>query len=155
MKIPTIFLLITILFISTISSADTASEVEAEKLLNIVGMEQVLEQSISQMLDVQLQHNTDLVPYKGVMLEFFAKYMSYESLKPDLLKMYSKAFTSEELKEINRFYATDTGKKAIEVMPALIAQGGQIGAMRVQDNIGELQAMIKAESERINNTQSQ
>ena len=34
-------------------------------------------------------------------------------------------------------------------MPSLMAQGGQIGAARVQANIGELQAMIKAESERL------
>jgi hypothetical protein len=153
------FVLITILCVSTISSADTESkeqaEREAEKLLEIVDMDQVLEQSISQMLDVQLQHNPDLVPFKGVMLEFFAKYMSYESLKPELLKMYSEVFTAAELKEINGFYATETGKKAIEVMPALIAQGGQIGAARVQENIEELQAMVKAESERIKNTQSQ
>jgi hypothetical protein len=153
------FVLITILCVSTISSADTESkeqaEREAEKLLEIVDMDQVLEQSISQMLDVQLQHNPDLVPFKGVMLVFFAKYMSYESLKPELLKMYSEVFTAAELKEINGFYATETGKKAIEVMPALIAQGGQIGAARVQENIEELQAMVKAESERIKNTQSQ
>ena len=153
------FVLITILCVSTISSADTESkeqaERESEKLLEIVDMDQVLEQSISQMLDVQLQHNPDLVPFKGVMLVFFAKYMSYESLKPELLKMYSEVFTAAELKEINGFYATETGKKAIEVMPALIAQGGQIGAARVQENIEELQAMVKAESERIKNTQSQ
>ena len=154
MKISNIFILLTFLCLSSISSSDSASEKEAEKLLSIVGMKQALEQSTSQMLDVQLQQNPALAPYKEVMLEFFNKHMSYESLKPDMLKIYSEAFTADELKEINRFYATDVGKKTIEKMPTLMAQGGQIGAARVQENIGELQAMIKAESVRIQNLQS-
>ena len=154
MKISKLFLLLSFLCVSWISAADTASEKEAEKLLNIMGMDQALEQSISQMLDLELQQNPALTPYKGVMLEFFAKHMSYESLKPDILKIYSEAFTADELKEINSFYATDAGKKTIEKMPTLMAQGGQIGAARVQENIGELQAMIKAESERIQSLQS-
>lgn len=154
MKISKLLLLLSFLCMSSISVADTASDKEAEKLLNIMGMDQAFEQSISQMLDLKLQQNPALAPYKGVILEFFSKYMSYESLKPDMLKIYSEAFTADELKEINRFYATEVGKKTIEKMPTLMAQGGQIGAARVQENIGELQEMIKAEAERIQGLQS-
>ena len=155
MKITNIFLLLSFLCMSSMSSADTASEKEAEKLLNTMGMKQALEQSISQILDIQLQQNPALSQYKGVMLEFFGKHMSYESLKPEMLKIYSEAFTADELKEINEFYATGAGKKTIEKMPTLMLQGGQIGAARVQENIGELQAMMKAEAERLEKLQSQ
>ncbi|MEM6580357.1 MAG: DUF2059 domain-containing protein [Pseudomonadota bacterium] len=118
-------------------------------------MEQALQQSVLQMLDVQLQQNPALAPYKGVILEFLNEHMSYESIKPDLLKIYSTEFTAAELREINSFYSTDVGRKTIEKMPTLMAQGSQIGAARVQENIGELQAMIRAESERIQSLQSQ
>ncbi len=155
MKISNLLLLLTFLYVSTPSSANTDSEKEAAKLLSLIGMEQVVEQSISQMLDIQLQQNPTLNPYKGVILEFLSKHMSYENLKPDLLKIYSDEFTASELREINRFYATDVGKKTIEKIPALMAQGSQIGAARIQENIGEFEAMIKAESERIQNSQSQ
>jgi hypothetical protein len=137
------------------SLADVASEKEAEKLLDMVGTQAVMEQSMSQMLDIQLQQNPALAPYKGVMMEFLNKNMSYESLKPDLVKMYSEEFTSSELREINAFYLTDVGKKSIEKMPKLMMQGGQLGATRVQENIGDLQAMIQAESERIQKLQSE
>jgi hypothetical protein len=135
--------------------ADAASEKEAEKLLDMVGTQAVMEQSMSQMLDIQLQQNPALAPYKGVMMEFLNKNMSYESLKPDLVKMYSEEFTSSELREINAFYSTNVGKKSIEKMPKLMMQGGQLGATRVQENIGDLQAMIQAESERIQKLQSE
>jgi hypothetical protein len=137
------------------SLADAASEKEAEKLLDMVGTQAVMEQSMSQMLDIQLQQNPALAPYKGVMMEFLNKNMSYESLKPDLVKMYSEEFTSSELREINAFYSTNVGKKSIEKMPKLMMQGGQLGATRVQENINDLQAMIQAESERIQKLQSE
>lgn len=144
-------------FVSVLSPAfaDSAAEEEAEKLLNAVGMDEVLSQSMAQMLDVQLQQNPALVPYKEVMLEFLGKYMSYESLKPDMIRIYSEAFTASELREINAFYATDVGRKTIEKMPVLMAQGSQIAVARVQENMGELQSMIQAESERIQKLQQQ
>ena len=150
-----VIVLITALGVSSMSLADVASEKEAEKLLDMVGTQAVMEQSMSQMLDIQLQQNPALAPYKGVMMEFLNKNMSYESLKPDLVKMYSEEFTSSELREINAFYLTDVGKKSIEKMPKLMMQGGQLGATRVQENINDLQAMIQAESERIQKLQSE
>ena len=155
MNFSIVFVLITALSMSSMSLADAASEKEAEKLLDMVGTQAVMEQSMSQMLDIQLQQNPALAPYKGVMMEFLNKNMSYESLKPDLVKMYSEEFTSSELREINAFYSTDVGKKSIEKMPTLMMQGGQLGATRVQENIGDLQAMIQAESERIQKLQSE
>ena len=155
MNLSKVFVLITALGVSSMSLADAASEKEAEKLLDMVGTQAVMEQSMSQMLDIQLQQNPALAPYKGVMMEFLNKNMSYESLKPDLVKMYSEEFTSSELREINAFYSTDVGKKSIEKMPTLMMQGGQLGATRVQENIGDLQAMIQAESERIQKLQSE
>lgn len=155
MKFSKVFVLITALGMSSMSLADAASEKEAEKLLNMVGTQEVMEQSMSQMLDIQLQQNPALAPYKGVMMEFLNENMSYESLKPELIKMYSEEFTSSELREINAFYSTDVGKKSIEKMPTLMMQGGQLGATRVQENIGDLQAMIQAESERIQKLQSE
>lgn len=155
MNFSKVFVLITALGVSSMSLADAASEKEAEKLLNMVGTQEVMEQSMSQMLDIQLQQNPALAPYKGVMMEFLNENMSYESLKPELIKMYSEEFTSSELREINAFYSTDVGKKSIEKMPTLMMQGGQLGATRVQENIGDLQAMIQAESERIQKLQSE
>jgi uncharacterized protein len=140
---------------TSIALADDASIKEAEKLLQTMGTEAALEQSMSQMLDVQLQQNPALAPYKGVMMDFFNKYMSFNSLKPEMAQAYADAFTLAELQEINTFYATDVGQKVVQEMPKLMAAGAQMGVNRVQENIGELQEMIKAESERIQLLQQQ
>lgn len=143
------------LIIAQFAYSDADSEREAEILLTTMGIEEAMTQTMSQMVDLQLQQNPTLAPFKSVMMEFFAKHMSWASLKPELLKIYSEAFSAKELREINEFYATDTGRKTIQLMPSLSAQGGQIGAARVQVNIGELQAMIKAESERLQKLSAQ
>lgn len=132
-----------------VAFADKAAETEAEILLNTLGMEVAMTQSMSQMVDLQLQNNPGMAPYKEIMLTFFDKHMNWESLKPDFKKIYSEEFTAEELRELNAFYATDIGKKSIERMPALMTKGAQIGMSRVQNNIGELQEMMKAETERL------
>ena len=147
-------LLLSLLVVSGLSFADSDSKKEAENLLNMMGMKDALEQSIEQTLQVQMQQNPTLVPFKNVMMQFFQKHMSYESLKPDMVQIYANAFTASELKELIAFYRTPTGKKTIEKMPQLMSQGGQIGAKRVQDNIQELQQSIKEEAERIKNSQT-
>lgn len=78
-----------------------------------------------------------------------------ESLKPDLIKIYTETYSVTELRVINAFYATDTGKKTIKTMPELMAKAAQLGATRMQENIGELQEMIRVETERLNNLQQQ
>ncbi|WP_204355729.1 MULTISPECIES: DUF2059 domain-containing protein [Marinobacter] len=134
---------------SSAALADAASTAEAEKLLDAINMEETLDRSISQMLDVQLNQQPSLKPYKDVMLRFFSKYMSYDNIKPDLVSIYADAFTAEELRELNAFYTTDIGQKAIRTMPDLMAKGAQMGAQRVQAHIGELRTMIAEEAERL------
>ncbi len=136
--------LVTLLHFQVAFSSDE-SKAEAETLLNSLEIETAFEQSVEQMLQLQLQQRPALAPYKKVMLQFFSKHMSYNSLRDDMIKLYAEAFTAPELKDINNFYATQTGKKTLRLMPELMAKGGQLGAQRVQDNIQELQNMIKAE----------
>lgn len=131
------------------AAADEASQKEAAKLMNAMEMEVAFERSIEQMVEVQINRNPSILPYKDVMRQFFQKYMSYEELKPEIIKLYADAFSAEELREINAFYASPTGKKTIKLMPDLMTRGAEVGSRRIQANIQELQQMIQAESERL------
>ncbi len=133
--------------------ADSESEREAEKLLTSMDMQVAMSESISNMIDLQLQQNPTLEPFKPVMMKFFNKHMSWESLKPEFVKMYARVYTAEELRDIHAFYSTDTGRKALKLMPVLMAEGGKIGAARVENNISELHAMMEAEAKRLKNAQ--
>ncbi|WP_419835011.1 DUF2059 domain-containing protein [Endozoicomonas atrinae] len=141
---------------STFSLADNSeAEKEAARLLNVMGAETAIEQSMNQMMDMQIQQNPTLLPFRHVIADFFEQHMSYESLKPEMVKLYAEEFTASELRELNAFYQTPVGQKTIEKMPVLFARGGQIGVQRVQANIHKLEAMIVAEAERLQLSETQ
>ena len=50
---------------------------------------------------MQVQQNPSIAPYEAVMKEFLAKYMSWDSLKADMIKIYMDEFTEPELGELN------------------------------------------------------
>ncbi len=127
-------------------SASTESDQQAEVLLEKLDLESLLNASIEQTLERQMQQVPAMRPYKRVMLQFFAKYMSYQALKPAMVGLYSPAFTAQELSEISAFYDTPTGKKTIRLLPELMAKGGEIGLQQVQAHMPELQQMIKDEA---------
>lgn len=118
--------------------------VEAERLFQAMDMQASLDAAINMSLESEIKANPALEPYRGVMLEFFRKYMSYESLKPEFIKVYEDAFTEEELAQIRAFQESPVGKKSMRLMPELMAAGAKVGQERVQAHIGELKAMIDA-----------
>lgn len=154
MKLLQLISMISLAIVCNFAMADAASEKQAEILLSKLNMKTAMEQSMANLIDLQIQQQPALEPFRVVMESFFSKYMSYESLKPDMVQIYAQAFTAQELKEINAFYETRTGKKTLEMMPTLMGQGGQLGARRVQSNMDELREMIQAEAQRLQEAQA-
>ncbi len=144
-------------FCSTFAAAEaiqrSGAQLEAEKLLGTMNMSRTMDQLVTNMIGLQIQQNPDMAPYRSVLLDFFGKHMNFESLQDDLIRIYVEAYSEEELKEINTFYASNVGQKTIRLMPELIAKRSQVGQQRVQDNIWELEQMIQEKSERILETQ--
>jgi hypothetical protein len=125
----------------------------AAELLQLAHMDQVLSETIDQMLALQIQQNPQLAPYEKVMKEFFDKYMGWDSLKEDFIRIYMDEFTEAELRDMIEFYKTPTGQKAVMKTPVLAARGAELGQQRVQDNIDELIQMIQAEEKRLKDEQ--
>ena len=115
----------------------------AEDLLKITGIEKQLQTAIDQTLDIQIKANPQIAPLRDVLAEFLHKYMSWDGIKDDLIKIYADAFSEEELVQITEFYKTPVGKKMVSKMPELMTKGMQLGAKKVADNQGELREMIQ------------
>jgi uncharacterized protein len=125
-------------------AADDSNAKAAEKLLNSLGMQKTLDAAVAQKVDNQIKQKLELSPYKDAMTRFYAKYMSYDNLKPDLIKMYTQTFSKQEMDEIAAFYDTPTGKKVVAKMPEIINKGVKLGADRAETNFGEMVTMIKS-----------
>jgi hypothetical protein len=130
---------------STLSADEKSHRKAAEELLLATNIESQMRTTIDQSIGLQIKANPQLAPMRGAFDRFFAKYMSWDSLKDDVISMYTGAFTEAELKEITAFYKTPTGKKMVQKMPELMSKGMQLGVSRVQANQAELQQMIQDE----------
>ncbi len=125
--------------------ADEASHRQsAEALLGSMGMEKLLAQSVDQMLQMQVKQNPAIAPFQTEMRGFLDKYMSWESMKADMIKAYTEEFTEQELKDLTAFYQTPLGQKTVQKMPSLMSKGAELGQRRIQEHLPELQAAIAA-----------
>ncbi len=124
----------------------------AEELLEAMGMETMLSQSIEGLLAIHLQQNPDLRPYQQTVLEFFHRHMSWQNLREDFVAIYSQEFSQEELVELTAFYDTPTGKKAARSLPFLMAKGADLARTRVQSNIQELQQEMARKAKELEQT---
>lgn len=121
----------------------------AERLLATLHQEKLFNGTVERMVAIQLRQNPQLAPFKDVMLKFFRKYMSYASMKGQIVNLYMGAFTEKELDDINAFYHTPTGQKTVRILPKLMSEGAQIGVQQVRAHMGELRAMIRARAEEL------
>jgi len=121
----------------------------AYALLDAMNINSLLSKTIDSALQMQLAANPALQPFEQTMQQFFATYMSGDSLRDEFAKLYVESYTEAELKEITAFYLTKTGQKSLAVTPDLMAKGSMIGQQRVQQNLPELRRMIEAEAARI------
>lgn len=154
MRLLSTVLLGTCLALAAPAYASDEGKVEAEKLLAVLDLQAAMDQSMLMALEGQIGNNPELVPYKDVVLAYMRKYMSYESLKPELIELYAGEFTASELREARQFYSSTTGRKFIASMPRLMTLGASLGSAQVQQHMGELNQMIKDETARIEAAQA-
>lgn len=114
----------------------------AETLLNTLYSEASFNQAIDQRLTAQFKVAPALQPYEPELRAFLSKYLSWASLKTELIGMYAQEFTEPELREITRFYQSPTGQKAIARVPALRQMALDIGQRRFQEHMPEFQEML-------------
>ncbi len=139
---------LTLAFAPLAHASPASHEAAVRNFFKVAKMDELMNATLVQLTDVQVNANPAMAPFKGVLLQFFTKYMSWKSLEPDLVKLYVKEFSEAEIGEITKFYQTPTGMKVMKKLPELSAQGAAIGQARVQEHIGELQEMIAAEDKK-------
>ncbi|WP_165903873.1 DUF2059 domain-containing protein [Hymenobacter gummosus] len=132
---------------ATSSSAAPVSEGQrkaAEELLTVMQMEQTTNNALDQMLTAQLTQRPELKVVEPEMRSFLTKYMSWNSLRSDMVDLYAQRFTEKELKELKKFYGSTTGQKFVGQQSSLMAAGIEIGQRRMQEHMPELQQSIEA-----------
>jgi len=138
--------LLAVCMVATGARADDASHLAAvQELFKVMHMEETMAKSIDAMLDQQVKQNPVLARFRPVMSTFLQKHMSWQSIEPEMAKIYMQEFNEDEIKQMTEFYKTPLGQKVVTRTPAMMAKGAEIGQERVQANMAELQKMIADE----------
>jgi hypothetical protein len=118
----------------------------ALEFLNAVGMEKILQEISSALVENLIRSNPALAPRRDVMVEWAKKYLTWEAVAPELIKIYKKVFTEPELREIIAFYRTATGQKLATKLPELMQNGAVVGGALAGTHIRDLEQMLREQN---------
>ncbi len=136
----------------SVPQASPTHTAAAEELLTVMKMEQATKQSADVMFEAQLRQNPQLVQFKDIIQEFMTKYLGWQELKSDYIRLYTDLYTEPEIREMIQFYGTPLGQKMQATMPQLMARSAEISQRRLQEHMPELQGKIM---ERVQSQQKQ
>ena len=133
------------LMLPGLAVADEKGHVEqVEILFKLTRMKEKIDESVESVAQLQLRQNPAMAAKSDELMDFLERHIGWNAVKADLYEMYMQTFTEDELKTINDFYITPTGQKVIVIVPQLVQERNRLAMQRLQQNIGELQAIMSA-----------
>lgn len=139
---------LTLLVVSAVARADEHEEA-AQELLKVMRVQEVAKSGAGAMVDVMVQSNPGLAPFRDVITEWSDKVMTWDAMAPGMIEAYKSTFTTEEMRKIAAFYKTPEGRKLLDKMPELMQKQAQIGTAIAQAHQGELKAKIEARAKEL------
>ena len=103
------------------ASDTAASHVRAaERFLVVTDAEKMMNEQMDQVLQVQLRRGPAMARLIAPQQAIMRKYMTYEAVKPDLIKAYTATYSESELNQLIAFYQTDLGRMMRERTPKVV-----------------------------------
>lgn len=127
---------------------DASHRQEIEKLFRLTQMEQKVNESVDNLVEMQIRQSPELARHRDIVRKFFERQIGWSALHSDIANMYVKAFSEQELKQMNAFYITPIGQKVLTRVPELVQIRNQLAAQRLQSHIGELRQELEAASKK-------
>jgi len=128
--------------VNSVKENDAEYKQAVTKLLEQTGMKESFSKIIEQQTDVLVKRLPVLKSVKDDIKSFYSKYLSWDRIKEETIKIYKKYYTLEEIKELQKFYQTPVGKKTIKVLPSIMQESRMIGYNLVKSHGKELDDII-------------
>ncbi len=140
--------------IASAQAQDDAVRKDIVKLLDLTGSTKMGVQMASmlsdQFLDGLRKTNPD-IPAKVIDIakqllneEFTKAFEAPDGLTPQLVTIYSKHFTHDEVLGLIRFYETELGKKTVAAMPQIMQEAGGVGQQWAVTNVPRIMESINS-----------
>jgi uncharacterized protein len=113
---------------NTITPSSNVQEIEKnnniKRLFELTGVNNISRQILSQLLNDYKSHYPE-VPQK--VWETIAAELKSDEIIDQIIPIYNKYFTNEEIKQLIAFYQTPLGKKTIAVLPQISQESYEVG----------------------------
>jgi hypothetical protein len=138
---------------------DDAFRSDIEKLLDVTGSAQMGQQAaslVSGQVLAGLKKARPDIPDRAIELatevldsEFAKAFVGPDGLNAQIVSIYAKHFTREDVRGLLAFYSTDLGRKAIGVMPVVFQEAAAVGQQWAEQHMPRitvaLQSRLRAE----------
>jgi hypothetical protein len=125
---------------------DSARPATIERFLQVSGAERQYREAFETSLRAQLTTNPQLAPLAGTLREFAAKYQSYESLKPHLVRFYRESVSDSDLVAAIHFYQSPAGRRLTAAAPRVVARVNELSVQQLQAHLPELLELLQRKS---------
>jgi hypothetical protein len=156
MKRSALLLVLVAITIPLTARADEASRrAKAQEMVSLLHMDSLMKQLVDTIhqqatANVQQLAGKSLTPENQAKVEDFQNrmfalidsQMSWKAMEPDILDLYARTFTDEELDGILAFYKSPAGVSMVEKLPGLTAQATQLAQLRMAKLQPQLRQMI-------------
>lgn len=152
-----IFLVI-VAFLVMLSSATGATEpgdqfrAKIEQLMELTGGKDIGKQmaaGVVQQMIITMKQAAPEMPVRGfdliaeIVNGFFEDDDELKAMTDQMIPLYAKYYSEEDVDALLAFYSTPTGQKVIKTMPQLLQEGMEIGWKWAQERMPELQRRIE------------
>jgi uncharacterized protein len=114
----------------------------AEQLVASIDMESSYKRTMDSMIQAQIRQNPMIAQFEPTMRAFFDRYLSWQQVRPDMLRVYALTYTEDEMRQLMAFYQTPLGKRLLETMPEVAARSSELTQRRLMEHMPELQQQI-------------
>jgi uncharacterized protein len=127
-------------------AADPARIEAARDLMAVTGVTKQMDTMIDAMVQgfqkgAKADTNEAGKKLSGEFESMMKKFMTYkEDMLTDFATLYAETFSAEEMKTVADFYRSGTGAKFIQMTPALMQKGAQIGMKYSERMINDMKS---------------
>ena len=127
---------------------------EIERLMEVMRADRMAVQ-MSDLVGRQIANMSDpdtpeeLVRIQAIVSEMLTESKLFEDLLDEMIPLYAKYFSQEDIRQMIEWYELPIGKKSIEIMPQLMQDVTEISMRyaleRIQDVMGEVMERLREE----------
>lgn len=113
-----------------------------DELFKVIKLEEACRETAQQSANQMLAQNPQISHKKAEVESFYNKYLSYERLKGVMANLYAKYYSTDEIRDLVRFYRSPAGQKFNNTSIQIANDAFMANNAILQANQKELENMI-------------